>query len=278
YAFKGSIALSFFKRLCFIWRLCFESRARCRRTFIGDFNVSYFHYVARAVGSEEVVFLDDGAATLNTYSDYLSKNRMLPQRDSVELDFIESIVFFPFSSPWFKSKSFSLFTSYDLKSVDGLVVVNNNFEYLKGVSKEAKVEKAMVWLIGSPYSEIGIMDMESELLLIKKAVRFLVEKGCRVEYYAHRRDSSQKLNKINGLEGVSALKRSTFPVEYEYCINTPARPSSIAGFYTTALGALAELGRFDDIYSFEFPDKFLSENIRRVYAYYRSRGFCVVTL
>lgn len=194
---------------------------------------------------EEIVHVDDGTATIrhidNDKCFYIPKfgwrgklARFLPGS--------------PFYNPFkifHKSKvSWVVFSFFD----ESLVLKNARVHRFSSISElfdiEKKLPSSLVWIIGSPYSEVSLMPLEDEIDILRKARNYFWSKELCVVYISHRYDSEDKLTKIQELGVKCQNPNSCIELEYLVCSNPPA---TIASIGSTALVTLSKMQSKTDL-------------------------------
>jgi hypothetical protein len=263
---------SILKGLEFIGDLC------CRNFFIGDFRVQWMHYLKNLIGPKKVYILDDGAASISIYENYLSKGIFYPEKNGIVKQLIERFLYFPFFDKKKQDLEMSMFTSYSLDGVNGLEVIKSDFLELKRYLKveEKLIDNGEVWFFGSPYSERCIIKEEREVAFVKSCLSWLISRDYRVFYVPHRFESEKKLKKICKLDGV-LIKRLDLPAE-AYFILSKKTPGAIAACYSSVLETLPKIQVMHNVFSFVLPVEARNDNIINIYSYYRKNNIKVVDL
>jgi len=264
------------KRWWILLRFMFLHNFNCHRFFIGDFRVQWKHYLRSVVRPDEVILIDDGSASVGVFNDYLSNGELYPKKDNALKEFFEKLLYFPFVLRRSSSDNFAVFTSYSFPETSDITIFHNDFSNLKSLfsSSEKSINNSLVWFIGSPYSEKGVLEYDYEVEFLATCIRWLEEKGLEVTYVAHRFDSCKKLAFIRRALGIK-VKQLALPVEV-YALSGEEVPGSVAAVYSSVLETLPKIVKFNEAYSFRLPHADSLEYISDIYSYYESIGITVV--
>ena len=169
-----------------------------KTTIIGDFN--YYHAKGVYRYSRKTIFLDEGINFLN-----LKKNELKPK--------------------------YSFFTIFrDFKSKHAIEI--NNYDYLKSKIKNLKVNKNLIYLLGTSDAnpEMNALDKRLYLSLIQKICAYYNDK--KIIFIPHR---NEMLKNIEELKIVNlSIKINQCPIEL-FLTNQNEIPFQFLGFYSMAL-------------------------------------------
>ena len=197
--------------------------------FLGDYRNIYMRHFANKLIFEEVVLLDDGTATFQIADErkrgiknqaLLSLKKRLKIRiratlQGLELSELDKVVFF---------------SCYKVSLGKKDTIVENDFNYLRHKSRAVKnVDE--VYFIGGPIVEAEIMTEKEYFEHMRKVIEYF--KNYKVVYVAHRRENSEKLDRLQNNLGVPVILFD-YPIEYQLSMVGP-KPSILASFYSSAL-------------------------------------------
>lgn len=198
------------------------------KVFLGDANLNWFRMLGKKFGTE-VIWLDDGAASINVIKDYEKRG------------------IFESTNPT-TPRLFSLFASTELERRTKGAVQLNTLDYLRQTRKvNQTVAKKRAVFIGQWLSERGGVNEMAEMAVLKRACADLPEWD--LSYIRHRHESSEKLHLISQLMPVVTYERS---IEATY-LQADEVPELIISWYSTALFTLNHLFPEVDILSLLVP-------------------------
>lgn len=203
--------------------------------FIGDNNNIYMRHFAHVVSHRQSVLLDDGTSTLDIACQRLQGVRQRkPARISKRLKRL--------AKRWLQGlrdeqpEQVEFFTVYNIEVSASDRRVKNDFRFLRRHAQTLK-QSDDVYFLGSPLSEVGLMDEEEYLCQLGR-VRAHWPDAAMV-YVAHRRESVEKLKQIETQLSM-AVRLFDFPIEYQIAVLGP-RPRQIISFFTSALDNLHQI-------------------------------------
>lgn len=245
------------------------------RLYLGEFRSVFMHRVKCALKIHEVFLLDDGTATLQLVRQYFSKG-----------------YFFPKNTLFFKSKikrylpNALHFRTLNFKRLNkriGLSTVYHQINYapiepiyfskIKDLFKRKQViDPSLVYYYGSRYSELKIVSLAYELDFLSQIADFYKKQNKRVIYFAHRYESSKKLDLIaNQLGFEVSTPEQTAEV---YLLESATLPLEIASAFSSLLINCTFL--FPEIQqrSFKLSHNEISERFRSeiemIYTYFQN--------
>ncbi|MDP2715678.1 hypothetical protein [Rheinheimera sp.] len=258
-SFNNIIELEF--KLIFMFFKIKFSFSEVNEILVGDFRDLYSQLLLRRIKSKKRVIMDDGAATINILSNYISKGITYPQVKGV-----------------YNGLRFGVYRLLGMRFDNDIELVTEsifNGEKIRKSNLESKIED--FYFIGSKYSEAGIIPLALEVSLITH-ISTLYEVD--MKYIPHRDDNEVKLSMLKNA-GINVYHLST-PVEH--FMETVSNKQSIAlgGFWTTALYSLGREFCFAKVTSYDICDFLKSESRRQdagnVYSYFKDAGIFVVDL
>ncbi|MDH5471992.1 MAG: alpha-2,8-polysialyltransferase family protein [Gammaproteobacteria bacterium] len=250
-----------------IWRLnrMVKKISNIRYIFIGDYNYVYMRHFVNSVKHDKTVLLDDGTATVGVAqnrSKNKANNLLLKKRKRIKL-FLKRM-FLGLKKDGLDKICF--FSAYKIKIGENDELINNNFNYIKSISQYSGVEDS-VYFLGSPLNEVGVMTEKSYLDQLAMVKAYF--NGQHVVYVAHRREESDKLDKIRK-ELNMEIRLFDYPIEYQIAILGP-KPRVLASFVTSALENLRLImGDKLKIISFKLIDGTYArqDRMNEIYDYY----------
>jgi len=197
--------------------------------FIGHERYIYMRHFANVMNHQEVVLLDDGAATL-----LIAKDR----KEAVDPEFGIGLkkkikLYGKRYLQGVKGKSldrYCFFTIYDIFTKSSDRVVKNEFKHLRDNLGSVPVTNE-VYFLGAPISEVGIISQDSYFQHMEKIKKYFGDEV--VKYIAHRRESPEKLEKIRNNLNFEVILYD-YPIEYQLAY-AGLRPKIMASFFSSAL-------------------------------------------
>jgi len=197
--------------------------------FIGYTRYPYMTHFVNITPYEQLFFLDDGNGTID-----LAKQRKNEINSNLNIGLRKKIKLlgkkYLLGIKDKEADSACFFTAYDITVGDNDRVVKNDFKYLKSSLNELPVSEE-VYFIGSPLSEVGIMEEEDYLAQLRKVKAYFDD--AELIYVAHRRDSPSKLDIIRNDLGLKIVLFE-YPIEYQLAFIGP-RPKVLASFFSAAI-------------------------------------------
>lgn len=226
------------------------------KVFLGDGRISWFRTLGRMLGTE-VIWLDDGAATINIISDFKSKGLVNEPNSPIP-------------------KLYTIFANDALKIKSNGAIVKNNLRTLaKSRRGDQTVAEGKAMFIGQWLSEQGVIDVGYEVALLAKTREFFC--NWEIKYICHRHEDSKKLNEIGDFFHVCSYKNS---IERQL-LKEKQVPELIISWYSTALFTLRELFPEARIVSIELPQSTIAihqrKSIGNVYNVLKSLNIEVVS-
>jgi len=207
-----------------------------KRVFIGNYDSGFFTLVLKKLKKEQVVLLDDGAKTIDTYSKF--KNNF----------------------------HYDLFTIYDLEALSNQKIYKNKYVQLEKKLSKLSKNKNEILFLGSKLSEIEIISENYYLEIMKKIAYYY--KNNKVIYIAHREESQSKLDKITLIKNISVVQLD-YPIEL-YGIYSNNIPYKVSSFYSTAIYTIKNIYNIEaESFIFDYSKSEYKKSIDNVYEYYR---------
>ncbi|MFK5950280.1 MAG: hypothetical protein QM500_16090 [Methylococcales bacterium] len=122
------------------------------------------------------------------------------------------------------------FTIYDITPGDNDSVIRNEFKHLRSGLTSMSISE-VVYFIGSPVSESGIMNQYDYLKHLKRVKVYYKDK--KMLYVSHRRENKTNLSEISRELGIEVVTFD-YPIEYQLSI-MKVRPLVMASFVSSAL-------------------------------------------
>ncbi len=197
--------------------------------YIGDYRMDNFVKYLDAIPAKESVLLDDGAATIRMYNNYISQNRR-PKKGEVEkwIKFAASTLL---GIRGGKPYDLSLFTVFDFPNSKNCKVHKNNYRFLSSAFADARVSQTKGIIIGAKTAELGMQSEENYIKLLRHTID--QHKEASWEYIPHRGEDAVKLSLI---QDKLKLKVNMIDVPIEvYILSMTDRPYFVCGFVSSAL-------------------------------------------
>lgn len=237
-------ALSFvFSLFVRAWRY---KRNNYNQVIIGDYRSTYARIIESRL-KQDCIILDDGIALVNSYSAIVTKKVALFKetfRNKLLSKLIRSM-----------NKNYSLYSMLPPNyltqlSVEGeqLSVEKNSFKYLTSLSccLDDKDLESEVMIIGNPVTELNMITQD----VFESCIFMLIKKykGKEIIYIAHRRDSENKLTKLEEKFDIK-IKRFKRSLEIELICNN-LKPAIFYTFSSAALYTVSLLSTSSKCYYF----------------------------
>lgn len=213
-----------------VWRLnkIASHLGKLKYLFVGDYRNIYMRHFVNKVNSSKTVLLDDGTGTFQIANERSRKTDKMPVSLKKRLKNSAKRIFQGLMDKEVESLCF--FTSYDISVCDGDSIERNDFHYLR--STDHSIDRCdQVYFLGGPVSESKTMP-EDEYIEHMKLVKEYFS-GEDLVYVAHRRESPEKLSRIQNEIGLT-ITLFEYPIEYQLALIGP-RPKILASFYSSAL-------------------------------------------
>lgn len=230
--------------------------------FIGNIEDRLMQLIAGCVSQTNIIALDDGNATLNTFeklkhlksNDFLGLNSNDKKSRLLKLNplkvKIEEITFF------------TIYYNYSGISKN-LNIIPNNLSFLKKLSSDKSVDKNVLFIIGSPFIRLKMITKERYWQAIKKIVE--LNPTYKIYYIRHRAEDNFQFNNIE-------VTSYDYPIEI-VLQNTPTLPDKIITFFSSAAITLNKI--YDSEILIENINLFNSNNIVDYYKSISSNNFIV---
>ncbi|WP_024952453.1 polysialyltransferase family glycosyltransferase [Cobetia crustatorum] len=264
-SFKHSLQqLSWLKKRKHFFDITRKFKHKVDNLCIGEFRSAWMHDIKKRISPKALYLSDDGAAIITVKNNFLDKgiyHFSKSKKESNDNHYARPI----------------LFTSFlDNSEEEG--IIHNDYRKLRSKNHIKETDNKTVLYFGSKYSEGGIMTLESELALIKKADDYYTEKGKTIIYIPHRGDSEKKLSLIKNTLNIKTNALG-LPAEL-YILTLQKMPWGIAGAYTSALISLKGIADFDSVCSFRIPSACVNpkhkDTINAVYDEYLKSGIEII--
>jgi hypothetical protein len=160
-------------------------------------------------------------------------------------------------------QNLKFYSAFIEEVIDGDQLIKNNFKFFSTLQEYKKSEN-ITYFIGSPLVDLGILNPDVLLDLLKRIKDFY---GDNIIYIPHRLERANSLMLIEKLMPVRPL---SVPIEFEL-ITSHTIPIRIASFYSAALITTHKLFKdIIEINSFVLPynlvKKFKTENLDLIYS------------
>jgi hypothetical protein len=197
--------------------------------FVGDNHNSIMRHFINSVSHKKTVLLDDGVGAM-----YMASLRKQGEDANPDLKFTKKIKLI--AKRLFQglkdqqSESVIFFSAYNLDLSEKDELIRNNYAFLNKKSKSLEKTDS-VYFIGGSLSEGGVVPAINYLKQLKM-VRDKY-KGQKFVYIAHRRESTEKLNKIQTQLDIE-ICFFDYPLEYQLAMIGPL-PKVLVSFVSSAL-------------------------------------------
>ncbi|MFJ8072710.1 hypothetical protein ACIQ7Q_01890 [Streptomyces sp. NPDC096176] len=186
---------------------------RAERIVIGDPFSRYVQLLLTLVGRKNVTVVDDGTATMEfvaqvTRGEQLVRwHRRGGRRGPRELVLAPVTFLARRRLAPSKGRSVEVFTSMPVESAQGITVTPNNFAWTRARFGPPTITKGAD-MVGTSLVETGVVDLAQYL----RAVSSLARTHGATRYFAHRRESTDKLHRLAAETGLEVV-RPDLPLE-----------------------------------------------------------------
>jgi len=197
--------------------------------FIGYAKYIYMRHFVNSTPHQKTILLDDGSATIQISRERREGvNYMLSWTVNKKIKLFAKIFFQRLLSE--EKESLCFFTAFDVSPGEKDTLVKNNYDYIRNVN-QALEQDDVVYFLGSPLSEAGIMQQADYLECLQKVKHCFGDQ--KLIYVAHRREKKGNLDEIGKLLDIEVVLFD-FPIEYQIAVIGP-RPKILASFISSAL-------------------------------------------
>ncbi|MFG2829064.1 hypothetical protein ACGFWI_16640 [Streptomyces sp. NPDC048434] len=189
---------------------------RARRIVIGDPFSRYVQLLLTLTKARDLVVVDDGTATMEFISQLARGERLVRWHRNGSGRGPRDLVFAPFSAtarrrltpaPEGGRRTVGLFSSMPVEAPPGVEVITNEFAWTRGRFGPPRLTRAAD-IVGTSLVETGVVDDERYLA----AVRTLARAHGATRYFAHRKESTDKLRRLVAETGLEIV-RPDLPLE-----------------------------------------------------------------
>ncbi|WP_425428381.1 hypothetical protein [Streptomyces violens] len=193
---------------------------RARRIVIGDPFSRYVQLLLTLARARDLVVVDDGTATMEFISQLARGERLVRWHRSGGSRGARDLVFAPFSATARRrltpvpdsdrrtgSRSVGVFSSMPVEPPPGVTVTANDFSWTRARFGPPRLTRGTD-IVGTSLVETGVVDPDHYLA----AVRALARTHGATRYFAHRRESADKLHALEAATGLEIV-RPDLPLE-----------------------------------------------------------------
>ncbi|MET7437434.1 hypothetical protein ACWERY_28145 [Streptomyces sp. NPDC004082] len=187
---------------------------RARRIVMGDPFSRYVQLLLTITGARDLVVVDDGTATMEFVAQLGRGERLVRWHRRGGRPGARDVLFAPVSASARRRltptghRSVEVFSSMPIDSApDGVRVTPNDFAWTRARFGPPRITRSAD-LVGTSLVETGVVDPERYLA----AVRSLAAAHGATRYFAHRRESPEKLRRLAGETGLEIV-RPDLPLE-----------------------------------------------------------------
>ncbi|MFE1770565.1 hypothetical protein [Streptomyces sp. NPDC059008] len=189
---------------------------RAHRVVIGDPFSRYVQLLLTLTKARDLVVVDDGTATMEFISQLARGERLVRWHRHGSGRGPRDLVFAPFSAtarrrltpaPEGGRRTVGLFSSMPVEAPPGVHVTTNEFAWTRARFGPPRVMGAAD-IVGTSLVETGVVDADRYL----EAVGTLARRHGASRYFAHRRESTEKLRRLAGETGLEVV-RPDLPLE-----------------------------------------------------------------
>ncbi|MER7346917.1 hypothetical protein ABT390_16120 [Streptomyces aurantiacus] len=189
---------------------------RARRIVIGDPFSRYVQLLLTITRARDLVVVDDGTATMEFISQLARGERLVRWHRRGGRPGPRDVVFMPVSSKARRrltpspsgDRRVEVFSSMPIETPpDGVTVTVNSFSWTRARFGPPRITKGAD-LVGTSLVETGVVDLDRYI----EAVQALARTHGAARYFAHRRESSEKLHRLAVDTGLQVV-RPDLPLE-----------------------------------------------------------------
>ncbi|MEU6082305.1 hypothetical protein [Streptomyces sp. NPDC047108] len=187
---------------------------RARRIVIGDPFSRYVQLLLTLTGARDLIVVDDGTATMEFVSQLARGERLVRWHRTGRGRGPRDAVFAPVSAlarrrltPREGRRTVEVFSSMPVEPPDGVSVTANDFAWTRARFGPPSLTRGSD-LVGTSLAETGVVDLDRYI----DAVRSLARAHGATRYFAHRRESTEKLKRLSEETGLEIV-RPDLPLE-----------------------------------------------------------------
>lgn len=186
---------------------------RAERIVIGDPFSRYVQLLLTLVSSKELTVVDDGTATMEFIAQLVHGEPLVRWHRRGGRRGPREMVLAPVSAVArrrltpSRTRSVEVFTSMPVEAPPGITVTANTFEWTKATFGPPRITKGAD-MVGTSLVETGVVDLEQYVT----AVGSLARSHGATRYFAHRRESVEKLHRLATETGLEIV-RPDLPLE-----------------------------------------------------------------
>ncbi len=234
------------------------SKREIDKIFVGEYRSDHVNHIVNYFNDKDIYLLDDGLAQI----DYHKEMSYQPYKVKIRR------VIYKMLSYKLSPIKYTFFTIFDIKNER---VIKNEYSFFKKYINK-KDREDLVYFIGQPLIELGVVSEESYKKEFAKIIRFYKNK--KLIYITHRREDESKVKRISKELGFE-YKEFDNLIELEM-INAKVVPSDFATFFSTAIVTLPSFIKGSIYRVFKMDDKFINkkfiENISESYLEFEKMG------
>jgi len=192
---------------------------------LGNYEMDFMKHFSNQVHYNRLIALDDGTATLRVYKERRNNNH-ISSFTRIKKSIREMILGLDTT----ETEKITFYTTYDLKPVDGDIVINNEYTYLKQMSSQAR-DNGKIYFLGQQFVEMKILNEDVYIDYMKKIKEYY--NGEQLAYIAHKHEDVKKIERIETDVGLE-VQRFDVPIEYRMSVKGD-KPKVLAGFSSSAI-------------------------------------------
>lgn len=210
-------------KLKIITQIVFLKSKRTDIYVIGDYLSGFLNLFIKTVNRKKVILLDDGVATFKIQKILRNKKKLI-----------------------------SLFTMFDIKSIENQYIYKNDFKCIKLKYNTIKKIDYNIF-IGGKLVDLNLVDIKTYLAIITDAAS---KNSNKLIYIPHRGTSKDVLNNISKIKNLT-IKPIDTSIEF-YLLEKGISPTHVYSVVSTALFTLSMI--FKDSFVISYKPKFLENN------------------
>lgn len=259
------IALTFSDMLMlfifFYWKLL---NKKFNYIFLGEVKNAVVRSAVNNLNYRHYFFLDDGISTFaiqNKLINNINLNSLTHENNRIKKLIVLISKFLNLKLNEYTEVNW--FSCFSLNKLSNQTIIKHQFDSLK-VKRSLEVnDKNVSYFIGSPISEDGKLSTKDELIHIERIAKYFQNKGVKVQYCVHRRESETKLNFITRIENIQ-LRYPDYPLEIDFLLKGISI-FEVGSFISTTLISLPIIYNIKNCIMFEINEIFFQDNFKDTY-------------
>lgn len=212
--------------------------------YFGSFYSSFLRTIKKLLRNENIIYLDDGAATLRAQKDILEK----------------------------KSLCVDWFTFFNINKLDSQKVIYHNFDYLKKIVVKSNINSS--YFIGQPVHVMTNFSKDDYIRCLSEVAKKFTRTTPLI-YIPHRVEDTSFIKHIPNIKVLTV----DLPIELFFLQSHIDQPYEIYSHYSTALITLKKIFPSTNVVAIRNKcDTENSSNITELYKYFTKDNIAILSL